>query len=66
MSRLPKTASGQEHCGASGIARQGGPGDRFKRKDMLDDTVARVRNAKLSQAACDSQEIGSLETKQPA
>jgi len=32
----------------------------------LDDSTATVPNTKLSQVACDSQEIESLETKQPA
>ena len=32
----------------------------------LDGAAAAVPNAKLSQVACDSQEIESLETKQPA
>jgi len=34
--------------------------------DVLDGATATMPNAKLSQATCDSQEIESLETKQPA
>ena len=41
-------------------------GSKVQPTGMLDGAAATVPNAKLSQVACDSQEIESPETKQPA